>query len=510
MTAAVPVLRFRDFSLAYRGAAGRLRSVLEHVDLEVPAGGLHLLVGPSGSGKSSLLKLITGAWETREPAPRRSGRCEVLGVPVRSSLARQLRGRVQAVFQDEGLLDELTPRQNVEMALRAARRSVRLAPALLAGAGLATPPAEVAELSGGMRKRVAVARALAGDPELLLFDEPTAGLDETAAREIAELIAATQRHGAERPGLARRNTIVITHDLRAFEGLADGVLRIDPARRALRLEPASPRAGVTADAATASPESSTSDVVDLHGVRRLLLEVGDYGLNFADAVARILPRHAAIALRTVGRFVVESAFFVVLGCATVGGLATFFALRNNPLEGAFAAAVVGGAGKVLVSVLVPLLAGFFFTARIAAGAAARLGTMKRTGQVQALRMLGVRPADYLLIPLVWGCTLAMPALTAAGIVMASAASWLATRLVTGMQGQGWAAAYVGELSVRDVGFVAAKTLLAGFLIAVQTYHLAMGPKRSGRDVGVSVNSAIVSGMVVVLFTHALLTLLQFR
>ncbi len=499
-----PALSFEGFRLAWRRPeAGSEHLVLDGVDLEVPAGGFHLLVGSSGSGKSTLMRLITGLWEVREPAPRVKGRFEILGHPVRGSLPTALRGRVQAVLQDEGLLDELSPRGNVELALRCADRSVKLAPALLAQAGLPEPPDDVASLSGGMRKRVAVARALAGEPAILIFDEPTAGLDGTSARAIAELLRQTHDQAG-----GKRTTIVITHDLAAFEGLTDGILHIDPTlhRLSLEREPL-----VESERRAVSQASSDGDgpVFDFQGLRKMLLEVADYSLTLAKSIQRLPPVFLGLTARLTTRYVLEAVLFVVLGCATVGGLASFFALRNNPLEGAFVGAVVTGSGKVLVAVLVPLLAGFFFTARIAAGAAARLGTMKRTSQIDALRLLGIRPVDYLLTPMVWATVLAMPLVTAAGIVMASLMSYLATLLVADVSGHAWARSYALELERVDFRFLLAKTILSGFLVAVQTYHLAVGPKRSGRDVGRSVNAAIVQGMSIVLLVHSILTLIQF-
>src|SRR5690606_3337666 len=161
-----PALQLSDFGLAYRVAGGRLRPVFAGVDLELPAGRFYLVIGPSGSGKSTLLRLLTGLWEAREPAPRMTGTARVLGVPVTHGYPAALRQWVTAVLQDEGLLDELSPRANVRLALRAAGRSTKLDLALLSEAGLPHPPAEVAALSGGMRKRVAVARALAAEPRL--------------------------------------------------------------------------------------------------------------------------------------------------------------------------------------------------------------------------------------------------------------------------------------------------------------------------------------------------------
>ncbi|MCA8942333.1 MAG: ABC transporter permease [Planctomycetes bacterium] len=498
-----PAITFERFGIGFSTPTGE-RVILESVDLSVEAGKLYLLIGESGSGKSTILRLIAGLWDTREPLPRMRGKARVLGESVRGSYPETLRGRVQAVLQDEGLLDELSPRANVELGLQRAGRSKRLALGLLSQAGLDQPPANVAELSGGMRKRLAVARAMAGDPAVLVFDEPTAGLDGDSAREIAELIRSTQRSAG-----SARTTIVITHDLAAFEGLADSVLQLDHRQRTLRLRnPDDPVED--GDESTRGVEPAPADSeVGLHGVRRFLLSFAALATTVGEAFTRAIPVYPAIVIRAIGRYTLEPVFFIVVGCATVGGLATFFALRNNPLEGAFVASVLTGSGKVLVSVLIPLLAGFFFTARVAAGAAARLGTMKRTSQVAALRVIGIRPADYLLVPMVWACVIAMPVATFCGLVMMSVFSCGAAILVAGSTPLGWARAFFAEVDVSDLRFVLSKTVLSGLLIAIQTYHLAMGPKRSGRDVGQSVNSAIVLGIYTVLAVHAVLTLLQF-
>src|SRR5262249_38342187 len=155
-----------------------------------------------------------GLLEAREPPPSTTGELRCLGVPLPSAPPRALRGRVAAILQQEGLLDELSPRQNVELALRAAGRSRRLAPALLAQGGLDPVPDRTGQLSGGQRRRLGVARALAGEPQVLFCDEPTAGLDPEAAQLIARLLR--QSHDAANG----RTTVVITHDRDAFAELA--------------------------------------------------------------------------------------------------------------------------------------------------------------------------------------------------------------------------------------------------------------------------------------------------
>jgi ABC-type transporter Mla maintaining outer membrane lipid asymmetry permease subunit MlaE len=124
-------------------------------------------------------------------------------------------------------------------------------------------------------------------------------------------------------------------------------------------------------------------------------------------------------------------------------------------------------------------------------------------------MMGVRPADYLLTPLLWGMMLAMPLVTLAGVVAAAFAAATATRMVAGTTTVGWATAYFATVDATDVLIVLAKAVLSGYLTALTCYHLATGPKRSGAEVGEAVNAAIVVGMAMVLCVHAALTFLVY-
>lgn len=491
-----PALQLRGFGLAHR-RSGAEEVLLEHVDLELRQGGFFVFVGTSGGGKSSLLRVLAGLTESREPPPRMTGELVVFGEDLASGRASLPQGSVAAVLQDEGLLDELSPRQNVELALTAAGRSRKLAPALLAQAGIPAPPGRIAQLSGGMRKRVAVARALASSPRLLLCDEPTAGLDPAAARDVARVLRAAHDQQPQ------RTTIVITHDVDAFDGLSDGVLVLDRAVRSLRLE--QPAWRPAPSTATDPSPRGTPELAAAHGIRRWLLQAAAISETVLDSLRRLPPVELGLAARTAARFVLEPALFVAAAGAVIGGLATFFALRNNPIEGGFETALLTGAGKVSAAVLVPMLSGFFFTARVAAGAAARIGTMKRTQQIAALRMMGIRPADYLLTPLVWGMVLATPIVTLGGVVAAALASAFAAQLASGTSAASWATAYFAAVEPRDALVVLAKATLSGYLVALACYHLGTGPKRSGAEVGAAVDAAIVVGMAFVLAVHAVLT-----
>jgi len=500
VTEAPAAISLCGFGLTIR-RGGQEEILLQSCDLEVPSHGFYLLTGRSGSGKSTLLHLITGLWDSREALPATTGELRVFGTPVEKLATASGRGRVSAVLQDEGLLDDLSPRQNVELALVAAGRSPKLAVGLLSQAGLPNPPAEVAALSGGMRKRAAVARALAAEPELFLFDEPTAGLDARAARDIAELLRETHAGG-------KRTTVVISHDVEAFAGMLDGVLVLDADNRTLRLLPPDQEVSEQ-ESPTRWMKPAPFEDPAVSGAKRVLLELGAFAETFGEALLRLPPSYPRLTVRSVVHTTVESILFVSVAAFLAGALAVYFTLKNSPLSGAFVDEMITGAGKVLVAVVVPLVAGFFFTARMAAGAAARLGNMKQHNAVAALQLMGMRPSDYLLTPLVWAFTVALPIVSLVAVAFASLSAALMAWLVEAVSARRFSANYFLQVSSQDLQMVLLKAAVSGFLVAVLTFHLAMSPKRSGRDVGSAVNLSIVLGMLTVLVVHGMATIWQF-
>jgi phospholipid/cholesterol/gamma-HCH transport system ATP-binding protein len=193
--------------------------VLAGIDLNVRACETVSILGSSGSGKTTFLKLIAGLI-----APDR-GRIVLFGRERASLSERKLlpvRRRMGVVFQGAALFDSLTVLQNVALPLKfhtdASEKAIRIRVAqMLDRVGLPGVEEQYpAELSGGMKKRVGIARALILQPELVLFDEPTAGLDPENARTICELIAATRRDRCEA-------AVVVTHDLGCAFAVSDRI-----------------------------------------------------------------------------------------------------------------------------------------------------------------------------------------------------------------------------------------------------------------------------------------------
>ncbi len=193
--------------------------VLRGLDLTVPRGSTVTVMGGSGSGKTVLLRLTAGLIK-----PDR-GRIRVLGVditPLREEALLPLRRRMGFVFQGAALFDSLTVYENVAYPLREHAAELpepevgARVHRLLERVGLRDVDAKLpAELSGGMRKRVGIARALALGPELVLYDEPTAGLDPTNARLITELIGTLKAEGAS------ETAMIVTHDLEFARAVSD-------------------------------------------------------------------------------------------------------------------------------------------------------------------------------------------------------------------------------------------------------------------------------------------------
>ena len=194
------------------------RTVHDGVSFSVPRGTIAALIGGSGTGKSVLLREIIGLMR---PA---AGKIRVLGTDVLDAPDEKLsdlRRRFGMMFQDGALFSSLTVAENVAVPIREHAR----VPAQLVGPlvqlriALAGLPAEAAtrmpsELSGGMRKRAAIARALALEPELLFLDEPTSGLDPVTARGFDRRV----RFLSDQLGLT---VLLVTHDLDTLLGIVD-------------------------------------------------------------------------------------------------------------------------------------------------------------------------------------------------------------------------------------------------------------------------------------------------
>jgi phospholipid/cholesterol/gamma-HCH transport system ATP-binding protein len=227
--AASPLLRVESLGVRF----GR-HEVLRNISLDLAAGDTLVVLGESGCGKTVLLKSMIGLVRPSAGDVRFEGRS--LGRLNDRQLAH-IRTRYGFVFQGAALFDSLTIAENIAFPLREHTRIPaaeirRITESLVAEVGL--PRTVLAkkpvELSGGMRKRAGLARALALDPNLVLYDEPTTGLDPIMSDVINELILRVRR----RPNVT---SVVVTHDMQTARKVGDRVIMLYPLSRLRQGEP---------------------------------------------------------------------------------------------------------------------------------------------------------------------------------------------------------------------------------------------------------------------------------
>ncbi len=202
-------------------------AVLRGIDLEIQKGDVQLLMGPSGSGKTTLLSILGGILTPTAGKVFLMGQ-EITGM-TRNQLAKFRLKNVGFIFQGFNLFPALTAAENVEVALKVkglrglqARRQVAIE--LLEQVGLADRMHHLPkDLSGGQKQRVAIARALAGDPHIIMADEPTASLDSQSGHAVIELLRQLAKN-------AGRTVLIVTHDPRLVDAadrityLEDGMI----------------------------------------------------------------------------------------------------------------------------------------------------------------------------------------------------------------------------------------------------------------------------------------------
>ncbi len=510
-------------------AGGRL--LLRNASARFREGEVTLVVGPSGAGKSVLLRLIAGLLGPEDPDFDIDGRIEPTGAAATN--------RVGIVFQGFALFDELGASGNVLFALDHRTHSPgtrdtsepprrQAAHALLDDLDV-PDDVPVALLSGGQKQRLAIARTLAHDPEVIVFDEPTTGLDPVNAARVVDRIESTR----DRFG---KTIVVVTHDHARLAPIADRIFFLDPVRHDLVEVGADELAGLwRTDDAAAKPATETRKARAREGVpARVARRVASFFAGTTRALegtilslALLFPiwRSARWGLRYVAHYVglvASPSAFAYFGVAGViaGFVSTHFTFKFLPFkaytEPLITEELLHGLGFSLYRIVVPVLLTVLIAARSGAAVAADVGGRRFSQQIDAMRSLGAPPAPYLLTGINLAFVLATPVLIAFGFAVSRLTSLAVfTYNYPEHSSLFWDVHFHRNLQTPDTalyigtGWLLAKVLACGFGTGAIAFHVGLSPKRTGVDVSRGITLTIIWATLWVLVIHFAFAFVEF-
>jgi phospholipid/cholesterol/gamma-HCH transport system ATP-binding protein len=500
------------------------RKILDGLSWRLAAGECAVILGPSGGGKSVFLGAMMGlmeidAGEALHPVAE--------GLPSFFDAAA-------VMFQEDALLDDRTVEANLgvarearadcfggpfnpetEAAIDQALREVELEPSRVR---TALP----SQLSGGMRRRVALARALIRQPRVLVADEPTTGLDPASAARIYALLA-TLLH---RRGMS---AVIVTHDPACASRLGFPVYYFSPVGGRMPCWEAPPdqdhetrhrdlllwmHAQIEAhiersQTPGAPPMAEDMTVAPLEGLagrlHRVVDAIGGMALLLRETLAPCSPILLAHELRRWGIGTLPLSFIIFLMLGAVMQIQAEAALLDY-----------GGSSllpeTVAISLLrlAPILTGFLAAGRCGSALGAQIGWMQLGGQARALRTMRLDPERALFPPIFWSLTIALPLLALLGILIGAGGAFMAltSPLSRARIDPSYFLAHFPEfLTFTELALVAIKGALMGSGMALITWSAAAAPKRSPADVTGAITVSLVFIFVWISLVDSLLGLL---
>lgn len=497
------------------------RSILVDLSLDVPLGESLVIVGMSGSGKSVLVEHIVSF---QEPD---TGVIRILGVdlhqPGSQAELDEVRSRVSLVFQGSALIDSLSVVENVVLPLttrgvwpgEARGRALNL----LRAVGLSASDAELspAQLSGGMQKRVGIARALVTDPAVVLYDEPTTGLDAASSTVISRLIRSVQRRQPQ------MTSITITHDYLSAGLIADRVLYLNPARGQLEevlgrdeITDLRQRFGGEAAAAVQAIRARLETFFDRLQLQdrpardqssampwwRAFGSVAAGPLRAVGASSLLATRlrppndHAAlfkrldeIGIRSLPVAAAAGAFFGMMLALQIGiGLTGTGILDPLPR-------IVGNA---VVDKIGPLVVGLLLAGRVAASTCAEIGGKRLSRQFDALRSMSISPERYWLTPIFWASVISLPLLTIALELVAFIGAYCVAVGRYQLKSSFFMTEILSDVTLFGFLFGLVRAAVFGGAVALIGYGNGTQEIRSSDDVGRATTVAVVAASLAVI------------
>lgn len=500
-------IAFEDVRKSFGG-----REILAGLDWSLRRGDRAVVLGPSGSGKSVLLSILLGFLKPDGGNVRRH-----------PALGEDPFRRIAVLFQDDALLDDRTIEENLATALLErfgatgpfdAETDAAIDRALMdVGLDAARVRGQLPSgLSGGMRRRVALARALIRSPDILIADEPTTGLDPETSEAIFALMGeAIAARGA--------TAVVVTHDPLCAVRFGDPIYWFAP--RAERLRSFERPAGAAPPSredvlAWAEREREReSEEESPAGAARSVPSPLPGPMEGVDALGRTIlafeglrsPPEPRALLRGLEEWGAGTAPLVAIIFALLG-LVSEIQVENSVADLGFSDRVPELLALMLTR-LAPIVAGFLIAGRCGSAATARIAWMNLSGQLKALTTMRIDPGRAILPPLFWSWVLAAPALAAFGLAAGAGAAWLT--IAAGVSRADvtpryFAMEFVASLDAATLGTMGLKAALMAAGMAVVAYGGGAWPKRSAADATAAITRGLVLSFVWIAVVDACVSL----
>ena len=498
------------------------RSLLEHVSTQFKAGEITLIVGPSGVGKSILLKLIAGLQSSFESAIACSGQVSIGDQPAGEGLAG-------VVFQNFALFDEMSPLENLNFAASNAKRPSTIKPRQMLEQLRVPINVPTSRLSGGQRQRLAIARTLMYDPPVILYDEPTSGLDPMTGGQVAELIQQThQQHN--------KTSIIVTHDYHSLMPIADRIFLLDPDQKSLTETPKEQWHTIEQMLLPMTRQVRSEEEVDSFPVARMVQgKLNQFFVSTTNAVgclgvgiASLIPtwKNPQWGIRFFWHFLLmvggPAAFLYLIAAGLISGfVTTYFTFKFLPYtdytEPLLVEDLLTALGFATYRIFIPVLGCVLIAARCGAAVTSDIGGRQYGNQIDALKTFGTSPRSYLLTPIIWSFLIATPLLIGAAFLAAKFISLVVFVYSHPQRGANfWHFHFHRGLEVpaqylyRGFWWLMAKLLCSGFGVAIIAYYQGLSPKYSSSHVSRSVTSTILWATLCVLSIHFVFALFEFE
>ncbi len=473
---------FKDFSFGFV-SGGKVTWIIRNASGRIDPGYFYLVTGPSGTGKSTFLKLVAGHIDPLDTRWVTKGRLRVF---------KDGRGkaRVVSILQDEGLWADKSVLENISFCTKGDEEKAR---ELLSAVGITDPPERVMELSGGERKRVALARAIAAWPDILVLDETTAGLDRNTELRILNVLK-EYHASAKRPV----TILLCSHGVEGAKRIAEKEISL-PGDGSIHVKDV--QGGYT-DGEFRHP---TGRRPVYHVFLGLPLGTARMCRSLLEACAALPVYKPVASVADAAERILGMALYMAVSGFMIGALSLHFLVGSNPLQDTVYSLVFAGAGRTVVAIVVPVFATLLFAAPAVSGTMSSIGTMKRTGELSAYKALGRPVTREVLSPLLWSLSVSLPVLVSIASVSAFFGAWASQWLERSMSFSSFLPVFSSGITGRDIGFLVLKSLCSGFVLTWIPWHFAtsrdLGPKDLGRN---AVLAWTWSSLLVILLHGALL------